>query len=128
MNATAKPRILYFEMKSLNSFKKPLGGTGDGAFSKAALIFFNSANISSSLSILITSVLDNSLLWGVFVSADIVGALTPIFSVIISSDCVRSLISAVALCPTTAIPVKHASFVSYPSLLSAIISPFLAFR
>jgi hypothetical protein len=41
MNATAKPNILYFDRKSLNSFTKPFGGTGGGAFSKAALIFFN---------------------------------------------------------------------------------------
>ena len=50
MKAAAKPRILYFDRKSLNSFYKPFGGWGIGAFSKAALIFFNSTNISSSLS------------------------------------------------------------------------------
>ena len=54
MKATAKPRTLYDDRKSLNSFHKPFGGTGAGAFSRAALIFFNSANISSSLSNKIT--------------------------------------------------------------------------
>jgi len=48
--ATAKPRTLYDDRKSLNSFHKPLGGSGGGAFSTAALIFFNSSNISFSLS------------------------------------------------------------------------------
>ena len=47
--ATAKPRTLYFDRKSLNSFHKPFGGWDGGAFSKASLIFFNSASISSSV-------------------------------------------------------------------------------
>jgi hypothetical protein len=38
------------------------------------------------------------------------------------------LISASTLCPTTSIPLRQASFVSYPSPLSAIIPPFLAYR
>src|SRR5512135_3697984 len=63
MNAMANPRILYLLRKSLNSFQRPFGGGGSGAAgfgSTASRIFFNSANISSSLTINFPSVFDCS--------------------------------------------------------------------